>query len=262
MKRLGLGGLWAILALVLSGGVARAASFDCGQARQPVERMICADAAVSRLDEQLGAAYHAALDAAVEPKDLARSQRIWLTQRDRCADPACLAALYRERIAAIARVPRAAWLTYTDARLGIAFDYLGNRRVAPCPADSGPACVMLVAQGMRRGDYLIEFKVVNGPLEAVARSEAGFEPQGGRWMTTFGRFDPVPVERFSGSGWTGMRATVTCGIDDTNGFHAAAGECFWAVISDGRRSVVADTQGIVGTDAATRRTVGSIRFIR
>ena len=183
-------------------------------------------------------------------------------ERDRCGEPACLAAAYRHRLAQIARVPRAAWATYRNPRLGIAFDYLASRRVVACPASSGPDCVMLVGRGMGRSDYLIEFKVVNGPLEAVARSEAGFEPRDGRWMTTFGRFDPVPVERFSGPGWTGMRATVTCGIDDGQGFHAAAGACFWAVMSDGRRSVVADTQGVVGGDAAPPRTVGSLRFGR
>jgi len=262
MKRIWLGGLGAIFALVLSGGTAQAASFDCGAARRPVERMICADKALSALDDRLDATYRETMDAAADQAGLARDQRTWLAARDHCADSPCLAATYRERIVRIGQTLRAAWLTYANPRLGIAFDYLGNRRVAPCSAGKVPDCVMLIGRRMGISDYLIEFKVVSGPLEAVAKSEAGFEPQDdGTWMTTFGP-GSSKVERFSGPGWTGMRATVTCGIDDANGFHAAAGECFWAVISDGRRSVVADTQGIVGTDAATRRTVGSLRFIR
>ncbi len=253
--------VWAGFALAVIGGAAQAASFDCGEGRRPVERSICADKTVSALDEQLDRAYREALAAAIDPPALARGQRVWLGQRDRCADAACLARAYRERISAIAAVPRAGWATYSNPRLAIAFDYLANRRVVACPASSGPACVMLVAPGMGRSDYLIEFKLVKGPLEAVAESEAGFALQGGRWMTTFGRFDPAPVERFSGPGWTGMRATVTCGVDDANGFHAAAGQCLWVVVSNGQRSVVADTQGLVGDDPATWRSVASLRFL-
>jgi len=257
--------LWAWMAplfLALIGAAAQAASFDCAQARRPVEQAICADKFVSSLDEQLDAAYREAINLAADPQSIARSQRTWLAERDRCADAPCLERLYRERISQIARSPRAGWATYANPELGVAFDYLANRRVVPCPASDGPGCVRLVGRAMGRSYYLMAFKVVAGPLEAVARSEAGFELQGGRWMTTFGRFDPVPVERFSGRGWTGMRATVICGLDDANGFHAAAGSCFWAVMSDGRRSVVVDTQGVLGLDPATQASVTSFRFTR
>lgn len=251
----------AALALALIGGAAHAASFDCGQARRPVEHAICADKVVSGLDDQLDAAYREAMPAAADQAGLARAQRTWLAERDRCADAACLARAYRQRIAEIAQVPRAGWTTYSNPALGIAFDYLANRRVVKCTVGHGPNCVMLVSRGLGISDYLIAFKVVKGPLEAVAKSEAGFELQDGKWVTTFGPSEPVPVERFSGKGWTGMRATITCGISDANGFHAGAGDCFWAVISDGARSVVADTQGILGADAATQRSVASLRFI-
>jgi hypothetical protein len=46
--------------------------------------------------------------------------------------------------------------------------------------------------------------------------------------------DPVRVERFSGPGWAGMKAVIACAIDDPEtGFHPVAGECLWAVLSDG-----------------------------
>ena len=55
---------------------------------------------------------------------------------------------------------------------------------------------------------------------------------------------------------------VTCGISDAEtGFHAAGGECLWAVIGDGERAVVASTQGILGLDDDTMRTLTSIRFL-
>jgi hypothetical protein len=60
-----------------------------------------------------------------------------------------------------------------------------------------------------------------------------------------------------------MRATVTCSISDPEtGFHAAAGECSWAVLGYGKRAAVVNTQGVVGTDAATMRSIYSFRFTR
>jgi Transposase len=71
-------------------------------------------------------------------------------------------------------------------------------------------------------------------------------------MTTFGRLDPVPVERFSGPGWAGMKAVIACAIDDPEtGFHPIAGECLWAVLSAGPQS------GTSVTDVARRHGLNS-----
>ncbi|MBY4723388.1 MULTISPECIES: hypothetical protein [Burkholderia] len=59
-----------------------------------------------------------------------------------------------------------------------------------------------------------------------------------------------------------MRATITGISDPETGFHAAGGDCYWAVLSNGKRAVVANTQGIVGTDDATMHSVSSFRFER
>jgi hypothetical protein len=104
-------------------------------------------------------------------------------------------------------------------------------------------------------------QVFDGGLEAVAREQAGFEPQGAEWKTTYGRFEPQTVQRFSGEGWTGMRATVICGISDESGFHAGGGECLYAVLSDGARSAVVTTDGLLPIDEAVERTVASVRFL-
>ena len=80
-------------------------------------------------------------------------------------------------------------------------------------------------------------------------------------MTTYGRFEPVPVERFAGTGWTGMKAVVTCGVSDAEtGFHAAGGECLWEVLSDGRRSVLATTDGYGEPEEVTGRLLATLRF--
>jgi hypothetical protein len=112
---------------------------------------------------------------------------------------------------------------------------------------------------MRGSDYLIAFEVFPGSLEKVAVEDAVFVKTESGW-TAKGRSGEHPVVPLTGPGWTGLKATVDCGVSDSRGFHAAAGECLWAVVSDGRRSVVADTQGLVGNDAASLRSIQSIRF--
>lgn len=62
----------------------RAASFDCGVARQPVEILICADGQVSELDESLGNEYAAllALLPAGQRGSLRTNQREWIERRN------------------------------------------------------------------------------------------------------------------------------------------------------------------------------------
>ena len=110
---------------------------------------------------------------------------------------------------------------------------------------------------------LLTVEVHDGALEAVAAEEAGFvRDADGRLMTTYGRFEPVPVEAFQVDGKQGLRAVVACGISDPEtGFHAGAGECLWAVVSDGTRSVVISSSGFGNGLDAAEATLSSLRFL-
>jgi len=44
-------------------------------------------------------------------------------------------------------------------------------------------------------------------------------------------------------------------------FHAAGGECLWALVSDGKRYVVADTQEVVGNDKDTEKSLLSLKLL-
>jgi hypothetical protein len=156
----------------------------------------------------------------------------------------------------------AGWKTYSDPKTGIAFDYAPDRHTGDCPEiGEGTVCVALFEPN--QSEALIQFQPVDGALEAVAKEQAGFEPNDkGVLMTTYGRFEPVPVERFFTRGGPGLKATVTCGTEDAEtGFHAAGGECLWAVASDGTHAVVATTQGVIGLDEETMTSLTSVRFI-
>jgi uncharacterized protein len=90
----------SVLVFALSAVSAEGASFPCDKAQSRIEKAICADAAVSVLDEHLGRYYAAARSALGDAAScLAADQKQWLsTVRNACADPACLKKAYLERL--------------------------------------------------------------------------------------------------------------------------------------------------------------------
>ncbi len=90
-----------ILALLHAGPVL-AASFDCAKASGKVEQLICADAALSALDEQLAQEYKQALALVAAPDALKQDQRAWLRQaRKECTNAECLIKAYQARLSAL-----------------------------------------------------------------------------------------------------------------------------------------------------------------
>jgi uncharacterized protein len=249
------------LALLAIAGAARAQSFDCDQAKAPAERLVCRDRRLGRLDVDMLSAYWRAVDLAAQPKAVIQDQRAWLKRRDACGDSRCLTDLYGQRIAALKAAQPAGWSHYSDRSLGVSFDLLANRSVQPC--DGQPSCLSIRGWLNAQRLELIEISVLNGPIEKAAREQALYEFKDGRWMTTAGPGQPVPVERFNADGLAGMRATVTCGLEDKEtGYHAGAGDCLSVVLSNGKRSVVIDVEGRSSDIPATLRTVNSVRLDR
>ena len=85
------------MSLVSTSGL-WAASFDCTKARSKVERAICSDPELGKLDEQLAVAYKSALAAHPLPSYVRARQRDWLTSLPD-ADTQRLKQEYRSRIA-------------------------------------------------------------------------------------------------------------------------------------------------------------------
>jgi len=108
--------VWAALGLAASAiaGPAAAASFDCAKAASATEKAICADPALSRLDEQVAEAFKAAQGhwAAGDWRIFLRNeQRSWLRDRDaNCkGDRACLKRDYELRLSFL-RKPDLKWM--------------------------------------------------------------------------------------------------------------------------------------------------------
>lgn len=92
-----------------------AASFDCAKAATAVERAICADGALARLDREVAQAYGqrlADIEAASDKDAVRVAQRGWLERRNAaCKDQsgtalgACLTGVYRTRLAELSATP-------------------------------------------------------------------------------------------------------------------------------------------------------------
>ena len=75
---------FAALPLALWTATAQAASFDCAKAKTAIEKMICADTELSKLDEEMAAAYQKALARTDDKDGLKKKQAKWLQQRNDC----------------------------------------------------------------------------------------------------------------------------------------------------------------------------------
>jgi uncharacterized protein len=102
--------LAALALLALSSTSALA--FDCGKAATDVEKAICADPQLKRLDGQLADAYAAvkASSSPAEQKMLARSQKRWIAEREYCSGgdngiTACIAQKTKDRLSLLLGAP-------------------------------------------------------------------------------------------------------------------------------------------------------------
>jgi uncharacterized protein len=93
---------WALLAMVTLGSAsAFAAGFDCGRARSPDEKAVCASRQLSEMDVEMSVRYQmlTGLVAMGARGDMQDEQQAWLKSRKACgARQPCLLDAYRRRI--------------------------------------------------------------------------------------------------------------------------------------------------------------------
>lgn len=83
-------------------------SFDCGEAATTVERLICKEPLLGRLDAALAANYSAMRAADIGDgarRDLQATQREWMQTRNRCTDAECIEVAYRARVDSVCEYP-------------------------------------------------------------------------------------------------------------------------------------------------------------
>lgn len=90
--------LWIYIAALISN-TSLATSFDCAKATSSVERLICQDAELGRLDDELTVGYKRAMAEMAENAPLVVDQKQWLKdKRNQCREVSCLKQAYRLRI--------------------------------------------------------------------------------------------------------------------------------------------------------------------
>lgn len=89
----------SLLAVLLVTVSVMGASFDCKKSHTFIEKAICNNKQLSKLDDKLSEAYRDTLDIAFAPEDLKEEQREWLTNvRNACQNVTCLRRIYTQRI--------------------------------------------------------------------------------------------------------------------------------------------------------------------
>ena len=78
--------------------ITHAASFDCKKAATTVEKTICSEPELSRLDNELAFVYRNALKKVADPKTLKAQQFKWLSVRNKCRTGSCLISVYQTQI--------------------------------------------------------------------------------------------------------------------------------------------------------------------
>jgi|GEM_PF-5006180 uncharacterized protein len=90
---------WMFLIWMVQITTTQAASFDCSKASTRVEKLICGDADVSKLDNELAKAYQQGIEYSEDVLNTTMTQREWLKAiRDNCQNVDCLKAAYQSRI--------------------------------------------------------------------------------------------------------------------------------------------------------------------
>lgn len=112
----------AIFFLLMLAGNVDAASFDCGKAATEIEKLICGDDELSRLDESLHKAYLQALQRTDMRRQTIESQRQWLkSERNVCQNAECIKRAYEIRISELG----------LSSSHGIAFPRPANGNASP-----------------------------------------------------------------------------------------------------------------------------------
>lgn len=153
---------------------------------------------------------------------------------------------------------------YRDDRLKIAFELPADWERRACKlSEEGIKCLELRPRSRRKSpDPSVVIEVKDATLEESASRHVLFEKRGVAWIK-HGRFGESEASPISGPNWRGIEASASCGVsDEETGFHAGAGTCYTAILSNGTRSAVIETDGFESTLDTADAITKSFRFLK
>ncbi len=126
----------------------QAASFDCGKAETKIEKLICDDIELSKLDEELTASYRSALQDAELAAPIKLGQKQWIMERNTCNDVVCLRNAYKERISKLISITGRTTIDINE------IDWIGSIAGNYYGGPSIESCVITLPSGKRRCNCL------------------------------------------------------------------------------------------------------------
>jgi len=125
-----------VIVWLLFISTAQAASFDCSKAEATIEKLICDDANLSKLDEEMAKAYQDNLEQSDDQRKIVSEQRQWLKKvRNVCQDAECVKTALDLRINQF-KLVEGSWCTHPCY-------YGSTHRPAdlPCQLDIGSSSI-------------------------------------------------------------------------------------------------------------------------
>lgn len=80
---------------------AYAASFNCHKAETSIEKTICSDAVLSKLDDEMSSSYKVVMQKVNQSASIRKLQKNWLAERNNCSTIDCLNASYKRQLVAL-----------------------------------------------------------------------------------------------------------------------------------------------------------------
>jgi uncharacterized protein len=93
-----------ITIILTSTSAVQAVSFDCAKATTAVEKMICDDEKLSKLDDALDSVYRESITVSSDIAPIKKGQMSWLKKRNACKDKKCIKKLYNKRTAELRKL--------------------------------------------------------------------------------------------------------------------------------------------------------------
>jgi uncharacterized protein len=126
----------------------QAASFDCRKAETKIEKLICDDIELSKLDEELNTAYRSALQDSVPAAPTKIAQKQWIMERNTCGDAICLRNAYKKRISKLISITGRSTVDINE------IDWIGSITGNYYGGPSIEGCVITLPSGRRRCNCL------------------------------------------------------------------------------------------------------------
>lgn len=100
MKRIA----WIVLGCFGLPATAQAVSFECSKATTKIEKIICGDTELSKLDDQLNSSYRISLQDENHADAIRHDQKAWMKVRNACQDVACIKLAYEKRLSELSSI--------------------------------------------------------------------------------------------------------------------------------------------------------------